>query len=326
MQGLVINLDFELFWRVTDSRSVDGYRSYVDGDWIAIPRMLALFRRYGIRSTWATVGMLMCRDYTQWRAIRPAVLPEYRCRNCSNYSHERIVRAYPKLFFARPLVEQILATPGQELATHTYSHFYCAEPGATPAQFAADLACAEYIAAELGARCRSSVFPRNQIRADFIAALAQAGIRIYRGNPSHWLYRDGHSTPAGAVGRAMRFADSWLPLTGSHANDVAHSKDIVNVPASLFLRPWSRCLSVLESLRLARLKQAMTAAARANDICHLWWHPHNFGINTEQNLAALEALLQHYLILRDCYGMRSACMADFAPAAGRQEACAADGA
>jgi peptidoglycan/xylan/chitin deacetylase (PgdA/CDA1 family) len=323
MPGLVISLDFELFWGVTDSRTVGVYRNNVEGEWNAIPRMLMLFRQYGIRATWATVGMLMCRDYQQWHAIRPAVLPTYRRRNCSNYAYDQVVRTHPKLFFARPLVEQILATPGQELATHTYSHFYCAEPGATPEQFIADLECAEFIAADLGVQCRSIVFPRNQIRADFTAALTKARIRIYRGNPDHWLYRDGHSTPGGPAGRAVRFADTWLPLTGTHTGGVACSGGVLNVPASLFLRPWSRRLSALEPLRLTRLKQAMTIAARANELCHLWWHPHNFGVNTEQNLAALESLLQHYLALQDRYGMRSACMADFAPADGQNAACGA---
>lgn len=312
--NLVISLDFELFWGVADVRSVTSYRDNVEGEWHAIPRMLALFRRYGMRVTWATVGMLMCRDYAHWRDIRPAVLPGYVRQSRSSYAYDALARSDPKLFFARPLVEQILATPGQEIATHTYSHFYCGEDGATPEQFAADLGCAQMVASDMQLEYRSLVFPRNQIRNEFIPVLAKAGIRVYRGNPDHWLYRDGHFTPGGPLGRAVRFADAWMPLSGIHANRADVRTGLINVPASLFLRPWPRRLSALESLRLRRLKQAMTAAACSGRICHLWWHPYNFGVNMEQNLAVLEALLQHYLILRDRYGMRSACMRDFLPA------------
>lgn len=310
--GLIISLDFELFWGVADSRTVAGYRDNIEGEWSAIPRILALFRRYGVRATWATVGMLMCRDYAQWRELRPSVLPGYLRRSCSPYSLDAVVREYPRLFFARPLVEQILATPGQELATHTYSHFYCGEEGATPEQFSADLACAQIIASDMGANCRSLVFPRNQVREEFVAVLPKAGIEVYRRNPDHWLYRNGHYVPGGMAGRMVRLADAWLPLTGTHVAHVTIANGLVSVPASLFLRPWPRRLAGLEFLRIARLKQAMTAAARCGGICHLWWHPHNFGVNTEQNLAVLESLLQHFVVLQDRHGMRSVQMGEAA--------------
>lgn len=314
LSSFVISLDFELFWGVADSRTIDGYRRNIEGVWSAVPRMLALFRQYGVRVTWATVGMLMCRDYAQWSRIYPSVFPEYRRRQCSTYSLDAAAREYSRLFFARPLVEQILATPGQELASHTYSHFYCGEEGATPAQFFADLACTNEISSELGVRFRSLVFPRNQVRKEFVDELPKAGFQSYRGNPDHWLYREGHRTPGGVAGRGVRFVDGWLPLSGTGVANAESNNGLVNVPASLFLRPWSRRLAALDPLRLARLRQAMTAAARTGGICHLWWHPHNFGVNTEKNLAVLEMLLQHYLQLRDRYGMQSMSMSDVADA------------
>ena len=75
MSSLVISLDFELFWGVADSRTVAGYRNNVEGEWNAIPRMLALFRQYGVRATWAAVGMLMCRNHAQWRENPPSLFP-----------------------------------------------------------------------------------------------------------------------------------------------------------------------------------------------------------------------------------------------------------
>ena len=128
----VISLDFELFWGVADSRTIANYRNNIEGEWEAIPRMLTLFRQYSVKASWATVGMLMCKDYEHWLEMRPSVLPDYHRLQCSNYSIDEVVEENPKLFFARPLVERILATPGQELSTHTYSHFYCGEVGATP--------------------------------------------------------------------------------------------------------------------------------------------------------------------------------------------------
>jgi hypothetical protein len=312
LSSLVISLDFELFWGVAVSNSIANYRSNIEGTWEAIPKILSIFQRYGIKATWATVGMLMCRDHAQWRETRPSILPGYIRQKCSTYNLDTVAREHPKLFFARPLVEQILSTPGQELASHTYSHFYCGEAGATPEQLAADLVCARHVASDMGVDYRSLVLPRNQVLQEFVAVLVNSGIQVYRGNQDHWLYRNGHFTPGGLAGRAVKLVDSYIPITGAHCTQPIYSNGLTNLPASHFLRPYSRRLDVLEPLRLTRLKQAMTKAARSGMVCHLWWHPHNFGVNVERNIATLESLLQHYLELRNQYGMQSASMGDFA--------------
>jgi hypothetical protein len=134
----------------------------------------------------------------------------------------------------------------------------------------------------------------------------------WRGNPAHALYRSGHRTPGGIVGRAVRLADTWLPLTGQHVAQPVLSHGMVNIPASLFLRPYSPKLAALESLKLRRIRESLTHAARTGGVCHLWWHPHNFGLHLERNLFNLESLLQHFDQLRHKLGMRSACMSDLA--------------
>lgn len=311
MSALVISLDFELFWGVADSRTIDGYRNNIQGEWEAIPKILDLFQRYAIRATWATVGMLMCRNYSQWRAIRPAILPGYYRQQSSPYFLGSIARENPKMFFARPLVMQILDTPGQEVGSHSYSHFCCDEAGVTPRQFAADLECARVIGSELGIKYRSFVFPRNQLKSEFLSELSKAGYLVYRGNCRHWLYRHGHFVPGGIGGRAIRLGDSYLPISGNQFVEVSSARGLLELPASLPLRPWDYRLAAIEPIRLMRLKRAMTFAAKGGGIFHLWWHPHNFGVNIEENLAVLELLLQHYVQLRDKFGMRSAQMGDF---------------
>ena len=78
MSALVISLDFELFWGVTDSKTIENYGANVEGVWQSVPGILKLFKEYGIHATWATVGMLMCKDYKQWCDLRPSVMPTYR--------------------------------------------------------------------------------------------------------------------------------------------------------------------------------------------------------------------------------------------------------
>jgi hypothetical protein len=82
------------------------------------------------------------------------------------------------------------------------------------------------------------------------------------------------------------------------------------VPASHFLRPCAGRLALFHPRHLSVIKRAMTRAARSDAGFHLWWHPHNFGVDTAANLAGLDRLLAHFARLRDTLGMVSRSMAD----------------
>jgi len=56
----------------------------------------------------------------------------------------------------------------------------------------------------------------------------------------------------------------------------------------------------------------MTYAATHGLTYHLWWHPHNFGVNIKENLAFLERILYHYEALNKKYGFRSVSMQQLA--------------
>lgn len=312
MSALVISLDFELFWGVTDSKTIENYGANIEGAWQAIPGMLKLFEKYDIQATWATVGMVMCENFKQWSELRPKVMPTYPRESCSAYSASNLAKDFPKLFFAPTLVRQILATKGQELASHTYSHFYCGEDTSTVEQFTADLACVKWIFGEYGANPTSLVFPRNQVRDEYLKALSTAGFTAYRGNPDHWLYRKGHSV-SGAINtgfRVARLADAYLPLSGNHVTAWPNgipNRQLLNIPASNFLRPVSNN-PIIDWVLEKRVKKGMLEAAKTNGVFHLWWHPHNFGQHTEANLINLEKLLKYYRNLNQEYGMRSLSM------------------
>jgi hypothetical protein len=52
----------------------------------------------------------------------------------------------------------------------------------------------------------------------------------------------------------------------------------------------------------------MTHAAKNGLNYHLWWHPHNFGINLEKNISFLEKILLHYKVLSRKYDFHSRSM------------------
>jgi hypothetical protein len=56
----------------------------------------------------------------------------------------------------------------------------------------------------------------------------------------------------------------------------------------------------------------MSHAAKKNLTYHLWWHPHNFGANQEENFRFLEKILIHYQKLHKKYGFESYSMSELA--------------
>jgi peptidoglycan/xylan/chitin deacetylase (PgdA/CDA1 family) len=315
----VLSLDFELFWGVRDHRTLADYRENLLGVRQAIPQMLELFRRFDAHATWATVGLLFFENKQQMLAGLPSRQPAYANARLSPYPHLDLVgddETADAIHFGASLIRLIQATPGQELATHTFGHYYCLEAGQTVEDFEADLAAARRAAQRFGVELKSLVFPRNQWNAAYLDACRRAGIRAYRGNQRSFVYEAGDTASSGSlVRRALRLTDAYLPvisLSAASLAEIAAGGEPYNVPASRFLRPYSAKFAALEGRRLRRIEQEMTAAARAGRVYHLWWHPHNFGANTRENLANLERLLRHFDALRREHGMASLSMGEIA--------------
>ncbi|AKV01159.1 polysaccharide deacetylase [Labilithrix luteola] len=312
--ALVISLDFELHWGVRDHTSVDGYRANLLGVREAIPAMLDLFERKSIAATWATVGFLFAENKKDLERHVPSRLPTYDNRALSPYDAIGEIgddEASDPFHYAPSLVRHIAKTPRQELATHTFSHYYCLEAGQTAEQFDADLEAAAKISSPYGDAMRSIVFPRNQLNERYADVLRQRGIRAYRSNGRHWAYRaERAETPAR---RAFRLADAYLPLGGPRLGEPSSdTRGLTDVPASAFLRPYSPRLRRLDPLRRHRLERTMTSAAKSGRLFHLWWHPHNFGKYPKESMAFLERLLDHFETLRRRYGMESLSMGEAA--------------
>jgi hypothetical protein len=68
----------------------------------------------------------------------------------------------------------------------------------------------------------------------------------------------------------------------------------------------------LDGLRLRRITSGLQYAACHNQIYHLWWHPHNFGVNLTENLSFLTKILQFYQQLNARNQMQSLNMGEVA--------------
>jgi len=312
----VVSLDFELHWGVRDILRVEDYKENLLGVRRAIPAMLALFSEFGIRVTWATVGFLFFENIDELLAALPDPLPHYDDRKLDPYSALSEVgknEAADPFHFAPSLIRLIQATPGQEIATQTFSHFYARVPGPSLDSFRADIRAAKSAGQLFGVQIKSIVFPRNQVSVPHLHICAEEGILAYRGVETDPFVAAGD----GMIHRAKRLADHYVNLSGHGCGvpTIFDNVELVSVPQSRFLRPCSSALGPLEDLRLRRITSSMTFAAKNNRIFHLWWHPHNFGANTDANLAFLRRILAHYRALQQECNFSSLTMAEVAEAA-----------
>jgi peptidoglycan/xylan/chitin deacetylase (PgdA/CDA1 family) len=322
--ALVISLDFELHWGVRDKCAPDGpYRDNLLGARKAIPAILDLFEEFDIAATWATVGFLFAESRREREKFSPAIRPQYVDSRLDPY-REPVGEDenHDPLHYAPSIIEMIRNRKKQEIATHTFSHYYCLEPGESRETFAADLRSATAIARQRGIELRSIVFPRNQFRPGYEEVLRECGILCYRGNELNWMYRPRPRRRETLAVRGPRLLDHYVSLSGPKIvrwKEILQPNGVANVRSSMFLRPYSLEWKGLEPVRLQRITGGMQAAAEQRGIFHLWWHPHNFGKHTQQNLEFLRKIFEAFTRYRQTHGMRSLSMAEVAEVARKSD-------
>lgn len=309
---LIVSLDFELFWGMRDCCTLDSYRPNLLGGREAIPKLLKLFEKYGIHATWATVGFLFAENYEALSSFFPEQRPGYNDKKLLPYPDFEIIGKNEKeapCYYAPSLIAQIAEVSGQEIGSHTFSHYYCREEGQTPEQFAGDMRAAKAIAAKHGYDVTSVVLPRNQCEPEYTQVLRECGLTAYRDEENDWIHEKVRIRP---LMRLLRLADVYLPLTGQGGYTPKNENGIWNLTGSRMYKPIFGPLSFLEGLKIRRIKRQMEHAAKHGLTFHLWWHPHNIGVRTKEHLAQLEEIFSFYQQMKEKYGMRSLNMGEAA--------------
>ena len=318
--GFIISLDFELHWGVRDVVNIRDKKDYFLRARAAIPEILRAFEEHGVHATWATVGFLFAKDKRHLSAHLPGVRPLYARSEFDPYPFLNEIgdgeRSDP-FHYAPSLLQAIAETAGQEIASHTFSHYYCLEDGQTGHAFEADLQAAASIGEPFGSVVENLVFPRGQHNPAYDSVLKRCGVRSYRVPPEFQPYQPRRVGEETLTRRGLRLLDSYVPLGGSYAAERSVDEHgAVPLRAGLFFRPYSSSRRRLEPLRMRRLFAAMRDAAERQRDFHLWWHPHNFGTHTDENLAMLRKVLGEYRTLRERYAWPSWSMGEAARSMG----------
>ena len=314
----VISLDFEKYWGVFDSLATGNYNDNLNNVDFVIERLLNLSHTYQIKLTFATVGFLFNRNKQDYIKNIPEKIPTYRKEMHNPYpliENIEPIENIDSIYYGRNALLKIKEAKTHEISTHTYCHYYCLEDGQTLDQFDADIKMAKKVASDLGIKIKSIVFPRNQVNNDYLEICKKNEILSYRGVEDHFIY-EAKSKDASKKSwhRALRLADSYFNITGSHTHKFSALKEdqIINIPSSRFFRPFSRKLSFLEPFKVKRVIKAMTKAAKNRELYHLWFHPHNFGNNITENFNNLETIFKTFSTLNKEFGFESTTMSECA--------------
>lgn len=309
---LSISLDFELLWGIFDKVGTSYKPQYFTNTRQLVPQMLDLFAEYNIQVTWATVGMLFADNEEEWKSYSPEYLPSYRVKDLSAYEWVRVNGIKPEVHFAPELIRRILDTPGQELGSHTYAHYYTLMRGQSPEQFRMDLKSTQRISQEkFGVSLKSLVFPRNHINELYLPICLEEGYEYVRGNPKNWFWQETQHESIGK--KVFRSADCFFEVGSRSSYPISEIKPYPNepllIPASRILRPYKKGNLLMNQVRLNRVKSEMENAAKRGEVYHLWWHPHNFANAPKESMNELKEILVHFKKLKDQFGMESLHMA-----------------
>lgn len=250
--AVLFTADFEMAWAFRFSRTCRP-RAVEMGmlERRNVPILLDLFARHSLPATWATIGHLFlgrCSRDASGRAHpempRPGYFSNRNWRFTAGdwYDDDPCTSlADDPAWYAPDLVERILsAGPGHEIACHSFSHVDFSDGNCPKGLANAELDACQSLAAEVGVRLKSMVFPGGTL-GNF-ASLKERGFLCYR-RPSKY-HLD-------------------LPTSGSGG--------LIAVPSSLGLERdpygWSK------DFHLGMIRKFLDRAARSRLACHFWFHP-----------------------------------------------------
>ena len=125
-----ISIDFELFWGMRDVTTIESYGENILEGRKAIPKILQIFKERNIHATWGVVGFILFENKVELLENLPKTLPNYENTKLNPYHDLKKIGKNEQddpYHYGYSLIKKISKTKGMEIASHSFSHFYCKE-------------------------------------------------------------------------------------------------------------------------------------------------------------------------------------------------------
>ncbi len=282
----VISLDFELAWGTRGRKWANVVASDLDGTRRAIDHLLELLHKHELSATWVLVGAMLMGGIPRHRWLLD---PQYDDVPFGDY------KSHPH-WYADDILERLRSTrPAQDIGCHTLTHMFVQDTAACRAQFDLELKRSVELFGELGLPApKSFIYPKHYM-AHF-DLLPKHGIRCYRGPEAGWF----ENLPTKLLKAGGRFLSSRLHQSPSVGVPYLSPHGLWVIPSSQFypsFRSVGKHLSVAD--RVSRAIKGLNLAARKRAVYHLWTHPFNLGVRTDELLGGLDQIFAHAGVLRD---------------------------
>lgn len=303
--ALVLSFDYELSWGIANDPFCWEYSRDMSVVPDIVEKMLYLLETCNLNATWAVVGGISCENIHELKhLIDTKKFTGVKSPLNSRLFKER-AQSDPQLFFAPWTIQKIIQSPGQELASHTFTHSYFENPQLQNDAIVADVRAMNKFTKAVGVPINCLVFPQNLVVSQYIDHNLNKQKLFYRSNPNSFFYRSGHKTPLGRFGKAIRLLNE---CTGNLNNEFTWLPGQLSYPASYMLR--FNLPDIASRLTFKAILNRMTIAAKNKMVIHLWCHPHNLKAHPERSFEMLTALTDHFKNLNSRYGFESKNMGD----------------
>ena len=310
---LCINADFEMAWsgrRVPDDPARD---ALFEGTGETVERLLALFDRYEIPITWATVGALMLtRPFDFGRLARFNRADPFFTGDW--YAPPPFGSPRAKHFYAPRLIERILsAKTKHEIGCHTFTHIYLGAGSVSEERFRMELeACAE-AARDWNLTPETFVYPSQYV--EYTGILPEYGYRVYRQESLEWFrfgkpyipsfdirLRDWPRKIATGLGK---WTDERFCFRPACFAPERRAGGLTRITTSTFFPGYFGISKYVTSAQRARrLSKGIDRAVEENGVFTFSFHPWQLNRRREECLDALERICSHAARCREAQGLK----------------------
>ena len=304
--------------RVPDDPARD---ALFEGTGETVSRLLALFDRYEIPITWATVGALMLTgpyDFgrlAEYNSADPFFTGDW-------YAPPAYDSPRAKYFYAPRSVERILnAKTKHEIACHTFTHVYLGAGSVSEDRFRAELeACAE-AARAWNLNLETFVYPSQYV--GYAELLPEYGYRVYRQESLEWFrfgkpyipsfdvrFRDWPRKIATGLGK---WTDERFCFRPACFPARRRGDGLTKITTSTFFPGYYGISKyVTAAQRARRLNKGIDRAADEGGVFTFSFHPWQLNRRRDELLGAFEAICAHAARLRETKGLKIAAARDLA--------------